>query len=478
MGHGLLFLNRWRIGFVLIIGLAILTRFWNIGHLPLVVFDEVYYTTMATQYLAGTPFIDRHGPGARFIFAALAYVARADASARFEKPITPYGDFPYTLLRMGSATAGVLVVALVMLIGKDATRMPLAGLFAGVLTVFENTLTLLSRYIMGDVFVLLFGLAGLWCYLKKNQVLHGSRAWYGWLGIAGICFGLALSTKMIGGLFLATTWFLFMREEKEQRPSPRTARIFLILLPILVVVGLMTLHFSLLNTSQPVLNVIGTTHPPTVTFFDALRSSEFGYQFGGSYGLLTQRGIEITVGSLLTVAGHLGSESSDLDSPVWMWPFLEKPVPMMILKDEEYFSIIHLLGNPAVWWGGLLALVYALIRRFGYGEVKVLDPFLFGYSFNLAILLLFRRGLLLYSYIPSLIFLILITATVLAYLYQAKPLLVSSMLLLCILTFIFFMPFTYGLPLQEFHIKRRAWLPHWNPLSEEHVRHFIPAQHN
>ena len=460
----------WVIGFWIIGLLAIATRFWGLGRFPLVVFDEVYYSTMATQYLAGTPFIDRHPPTARFIFAALAKFAGANPNARFETTVMPYGDFPYRVLRMGSATAGVLVIVFIMLIGKELTHMPLVGLIAGLLAVFDNALTLFSRYILGDIFISCFGLAGLWCYLKKNQAPAQGTAWYTWLTLAGVSFGLSVGTKITGGLFLATAWFIcYVQDKPSQRLPDRTAVLFLAGIPAVIVVVLMTAHFLLLDAHGPVLNVIGNADPRlhTSAIFEAIRNSHFIHQFGAT-GVVIQRVIEIIVGTLLTVGGHTGKfHALAPTSPSWAWPFLERPIPWVIIPHEHTVQVIHFIGNPAIWWGGLIALIYLLIKRLRHSEYKVADPLLFGYSLNLATLSLPLRQVFLYLYLPSLLFLILITATVLARLYQFRPKTVGTLVALAILTFIFFMPFTYGFPLTEEQIQRRAWLPDWNPLLHD-----------
>lgn len=436
------------------------------------VFDEVYYTTMATQYLAGTPFYDRHPPTARLIFAMLAKLAGADPASRFESTTIPYGDFPYHVLRMGSATAGVLVVVFITLIGKDATGMPLVGLIAGILTVFDNALTLFSRYILGDIFILCFGLGGLWCYIRKNHVPYTSKAWYAWLALSSILCGLSLGVKMTGGVFLAMAWWMWYREKHNQRPPAPIARLFLLILPAVIVIALMTIHFLLLDAHGPVLNAIGHTEPTTIVFFDELRNSTFIHQLGEFRGLIMQRVIEIIIGTLVTVAGHLESQSSILASPAWIWPLMVSPIPLMILQEGQTFQVIHLLGNPAIWWGGLIALVYVLSRRFRYNEYKTVDPFLFGYVLNIAVLSFSRRGLVPHLYLPSLVFLILITATVLANIYQRRPKTTTALIAFSVLMFLFFMPLTYGLPRTQTQIQRRIWLPAWNPLTEEYARRF------
>ena len=51
-------------------------------------------------------------------------------------------------------------------------------------------------------------------------------------------------------------------------------------------------------------------------------------------------------------------------SPWWQWPLLLKPMWYYDapFKAAGTASVIYAMGNPAVWWVGLAALLYVLYR--------------------------------------------------------------------------------------------------------------------
>lgn len=150
--------------FFLIVIAVIITRFWHIGNFDKPVQDEVFYATMASQYLSKTPFVDVHPPAARLIFAFMAKIGGADGTNRFPSKEISYGNFPYGLLRSASAFMGVMFVIFLMLLAKEISRSNLVALMAGFLALFENFFIVYSRYILADIFILTFGIGGLWFF--------------------------------------------------------------------------------------------------------------------------------------------------------------------------------------------------------------------------------------------------------------------------------------------------------------------------
>lgn len=463
----------WHIGFTTIVLAAVLTRLWQIGSFPYAVFDEFYYATMATQYLSHIPFIDYHPPTARFIFTFLAWLGGADPYARFIGPFAPFEGFPYALMRTGSALGGIGLVIFIMLLAKEVTHSPFVGLISGFLAVFENSFVIFSRYIIGDIFLLTFGLAGLWCFWRKNREIWESWSWYVWLTLAGLLFGLSAGAKVSGGIFLACAWYMVYTTERAMRVKTRL--IFLVALPIMTVLILILIHWLLLNPHGPVLNLIGGLEGKgkTVSFFDYVRDGNPLYSVSPLLGLISQRFFETFLAGMVAVAGHISTfYPHSVTSPWWAWPFLEVPMVFTIWPIEDGFAIIHLIGNPAIWWGGLLALAFFLWMRLKKGWFREGDVFLFGYACNLAVMAAVPRKLFLYHYLPSLVFLILITAMVLGWLWKRQRWIAIALLGIVMAGFFWFAPLTYGWPLTEQAILQRSWLPDWNPISEENKQRF------
>jgi len=455
----------WRLGFFLIFALALLTRFWNLGNFSYPVFDETGYATMATQYLGEAAFIDVHPPVARFIFALLAKISGARASDRFPTSEAAYGDFPYWLLRGASALAGVLLVMFIMLLTKEATQSYVAGLLAGFLALFENFLVVQSRYILADIFLVLFGVMGLWFFLKKDREIFKTRKWYLWLVLASVFFSLAIGVKVSGVVFLLTSWFIhFFKTPKTERKTSIFS-VFLVIIPLLVVFTAMFVHFSLFNPEAPVWNHIEVGRESTVTeIFEKLRVQNPFLKFGPQIGLFGERLLESSFGLLLTVASHFEEfEHRDYASPWYAWPFMIKPITVVNESAINGQKTISFFGNPIIWWGGIVALIFILAKRLSKGEFKNADFLILGYVFNLALMALSPRELFIYHYLPSLIFLISITAIALSKIIALRPKISLGLLALVLASFIFFSPLTYGTTLSKAALEWRIWLPSWQP---------------
>src|SRR5208337_1565824 len=69
----------------LLVGCAILTRFWRLGHPAEIVFDEVHFVGQARHYLHGEPFLDPHPPLAKLLIA-LGILMRGDHPASWRFP--------------------------------------------------------------------------------------------------------------------------------------------------------------------------------------------------------------------------------------------------------------------------------------------------------------------------------------------------------------------------------------------------------
>jgi dolichyl-phosphate-mannose--protein O-mannosyl transferase len=128
--------------------------------------------------------------------------------------------------------------------------------------------------------------------------------------------------------------------------------------------------------------------------------------------------------------------------------------------------------HPLLWWGGFIALEIVVWMRLGNRWSKEYDVLAGAFVFYLAMMAILPRPLFLYHYSPSLLFLIILCGIFLAHIYRTHPLVVWVIISLIGLSFLFFSPWTYGLPLTPSEIALRAWLPNWNPFSPLHLQSF------
>lgn len=443
---------RWRSGVVLLLMLAAAARVWRLSDLPFTVFDETHYATLAAQYLSGRPFIFPHPPASALLFAALAWFSSVPFAGEYAEQLAPYGDFPYVLLRTSSALAGTLLVFFIMLLARATTGSTAAGLIAGLLAALDNMLVLYSRLILPDIFLLTYGTAGLLCFLQANRP-DGRRHRSGWLLTSGILFGLAGAVKVTGFIFPAAAFVYatVLRPDRDYAVAVRLVR-YLIVVPAAIGIILMLVHFSLLNPTGTV--YLGADSIAT-DMLDAVREQNPLYRHNQVLGRVSQRLAETVIGYLFTIGYHFDDIQHLAGSPWWMWPYGLKPLPLFAARvPGDTFRMMFITANPVIWWSGLAALAYLIPRRIRQGRANIsLDLMFAGYFLYLFVMALIQRTMFIYHYLPALVFLIPLTALALAKLHTARPLMAAIILASTAASFIYFAPYTYGLP------PDRYWTP-------------------
>jgi dolichyl-phosphate-mannose-protein mannosyltransferase len=66
-------------------------------------------------------------------------------------------------------------------------------------------------------------------------------------------------------------------------------------------------------------------------------------------------------------------------SPAWSWPLIRRAIPYFVAAPGGRYRLVLAVGNPLVWWGSLVAFVYAAqdwVRRRGDAQGVILAGFL------------------------------------------------------------------------------------------------------
>jgi dolichyl-phosphate-mannose-protein mannosyltransferase len=181
-----------------------LARFVLLGQPDRIVFDETYYVADARSYLdtGVEEGFAVHPPVGKWLVAAGIALA---------------GDSPVGW-RAASALAGTLLVLATYLAGRRLLPGIGAAALAGLLAATDGLLVVQSRIAMLDIFLALFVVLGAWFLLVDRDKAGRSPPWRRpALLLAGGCFGLAVATKWAGVLALAaavlalTAWELAAR---------------------------------------------------------------------------------------------------------------------------------------------------------------------------------------------------------------------------------------------------------------------------
>jgi len=141
------------------------------------VFDEVYHARTALQYLRGEPPTEWvHPPTAKLLIALGVW--------RFG-----YHAWAWRLL---PALAGIALAPVFFFLARRVLATERAALLATVLLLADGVYLVQSRTAMTNIFAVLFQVSAA---LFVLQAALGERLHAGWMTAAGLCLGLALSTR-------------------------------------------------------------------------------------------------------------------------------------------------------------------------------------------------------------------------------------------------------------------------------------------
>jgi dolichyl-phosphate-mannose-protein mannosyltransferase len=219
--------NWFSFGLLALFLASLLMRFWGLGRFNTLVFDEVYYAKFAYNYLTQTPFFDGHPPLSKYLIAlSMAIGSRMPFGQEPVNAMVGASFAPWTY-RWLNALMGACLPVLIAGLAYQIRCSRRYALIAGGLAFCDGLLLVESRYALNNVHLLLFGLLGLWAWLNaaKASVSHrgGWRVGivWGWLGLAGVCFGCAAAIKWNGLWFLLTAYGTWLLVHGLQGLAPR-----------------------------------------------------------------------------------------------------------------------------------------------------------------------------------------------------------------------------------------------------------------
>jgi len=399
--------RRWAgwAGALAIAGLAFFLRWWHLGEPSEFSFDETYYAKDAWSML-------HHGYVVEYADNADKQILRGHTTRSWEDGpsmivhpevgkwlialgIKAFGMDPFGW-RIAAAVAGSLMVLVMCRFTQRVTGSVVLGLLGGLLLSLDGLHLVLSRLGLLDVFLVLFMLCGVHCVVADRQWFRrrlrqgdpdrpGLVLWRPWLLLAGVCFGLAVGTKWTAlyplaafGL-LAWAWSAGARRARGERWAwPRSVPLdgvpaFLHLVGVALVVYVATWGGWLAHAheyEQALSDTQYATHDggeawPTASEPDAeglgevtqslrslwhyhhdvyvfhthfLNDSEHSYESGPAGWLLQNRPVGVDA-QLDIQPGEQGCRAEE---------------------GSTCLRQVLLLGNPALWWAGCLALLLAV----------------------------------------------------------------------------------------------------------------------
>ena len=377
-------------------------------------FDEIYHArTGYEHYKHMQPYETTHPPlGKVFISWCIAIFG-----------MTPFG------WRFAGALAGVLMLPGMYLLGRLLIKRSWGGLAACGLMALDLMHFTQTRIATIDSFVVLFIIWMVYFMLRWYFMdFYHTPFWKTLvpLALSGLCMGLGVASKWTGcyaGVILAVIFFagIWRRARlalaaKKIPEKKRTQE-----------------EKAMAQGSGKLLITVASC----LVFFVAVPAliyycSYIPYFAYDGVGVTPKKVIEAAVGTYFTdgrVGGMLGYHSEpgrgmdhDFYSPWYQWPVIGKPMwyASNAFEPTGYESSIMALGNPAVWWGGLIAMAACLLVWISrhVRRDRTLTPFtkdddtrpallLLCYFGQLLPWILVPRGTYIYHYFPCVPFLIL-----------------------------------------------------------------------
>lgn len=339
--------------------------------------------------------------------------------------------------RFFQALFGGFGALLIYLVGKNLFQSKGVGLIAAVLYSLDSFVFVLSRITMVDIFMVDFLLLASLFVIKYAR----SRK-YLFLILVGVFSGAAMSIKW-SGVYIWTfltgvSFFLIYYYEVSQSDTKDRSYIK----SVMDIIPRMALAFGVV----PILVYIATYIPFFYfgnSFLDFLSLQDAMYGYHGA------------------VESHHPYESS-----WWQWPLMLKPVYMHFDDlGEGLRAHIYALGNPFIWWTGCMFFILGTVQAVRKEYPSLIFAVVSVFALWLPWAISPRKITFVYHFLPSFIFVLIISAYFLNRLWGLKSkygkMLVILYLLVAAGVFFYFYPVTAAVPLEVYKHGRYMWLESW-----------------
>lgn len=391
-------------------------------------FDEVYYARTAYEYVHGIGVFEWTHPPLGKLIQAL--------------PVLLFGLTPFTYRLMGSIS-GILLVLVMYIFGKALFKNRGYALLASLFMVFDGFHFAMSRLGTVDTFLVLTILTSyyfMWRYFELSRKDSFKKRML-FLFLSGLMISFSIATKWIGLFALAGLGVIFFIhfyniyiKTKDYKECGKEiinlaigCIINFILIPIIIYVAS---YFLFPIVSSYVVNDFKTLFTITKDMYEY----------------------------------HSKLDATHPFSSLWYtWPVMYRPVWLYtITYPNGIHSTISTVGNVAIWWGGIVGVLYSIYRlvrkkeKFGIIIIAVLLCLYLPYS-------MIGRCMFLYHYFPVLPFTMFALVNLLKGIYEKTKKIWIIFLYLClvIIIFIYFFPVVSGMPIKSSDIESRKWISEW-----------------
>ena len=367
----------------LLLIISFFLRLFRLGIPDAYIFDEVYHVPSIRAISQNN--LDAYNPFAKAPEPNTAYDWLHPPLAKLIQAgsVRLLGDNSFAW-RFPSAVFGTASIAALYFLALTLFNSQPLALLAAAIFSFDNLQLTMSRIAMNDIFVTTWIIFALAFFYRKKFL------------ISAIFTGLALATKH-------SAIFLY---------------------PVFLIFGWRYFYYYVLI-------------PPLIYL---LSYSQF-FLLGGNWQAFIDLHKQIFYYQTHLTATHT------YQSAAWQWPLLIRPVWFYVEYVKNSVANIYNLGNPAVFWGGLVALIFSRNWYLLISYFSLFFPFIFS-----------PRIMFLHHYLPALTFLCLILAQRLNT-FSKKT--ITIIMIITVIIFIFFFPLNTAIPLPNNLLKFWFWLPTW-----------------
>ena len=391
-------------------------------------FDEVYFARSAYEYIHGIPTNEWvHPPLGKLIMMI---------------PVLLFGMSTFAYRLMGNI-AGILMIPVIYSLTKNIFKNRKWAILAAILMTFDSFHFAQTRMGTVDSFLVLFMMLSvlfMYKYIvmdKKEKISKKLKN----LFLSGLFIGCAIATKWTGlyvGLGLAIVFFIHLifqntGKKKNKDKDKDLVKIILCCVLFFVVVPIVIYVLSYL--------LFPMVYPDKVE---------------GISGIIEQTKNMFSYHSKLT-ATH------DFSSKWYTWPVMYKPVWYYVgYYGGNIKSTIVGIGNPAIWWFGIIASIFTLVMAI----LKRRKEDLFILTFILCTwlpYLFIGRVMFMYHYFPTLPFIMLAIVGLIKFITEKikNNSIYLFYVAIVVLLFICFYPVISGMPTTSEYIDSLKWLSSW-----------------
>lgn len=380
----------------LILFFAFFTRFFRLDYPPTFYFDEVYNAFTTIEFIQGN--IDAYEWFHTSPIEGTAYGWTHPPLAKLigSTGILIFGNNAFGW-RVVNAGMGVGVIILIYLITRSLfPDKKYLALLTSLIASLDGLLLVQSRINMNDIVFTFFALLMFYALAKKVNLF-----------ISGVVLGMTLATKWTG-IYLVPMLFVLMIIKKKNLVI---LFLSLFLIPLTIYILSYTQYFLL----------------------------------GGSWNNFVELQREMWWYNTNLKATHV------YGSAWWSWPLNLYPVWYFVEYQGEKMANIFASGNPIIFWGGFLAIIFTI-----YDFIKTRSSSLLiiivGYLIFWLPWTLSPRVMFLYHYTPSVPFLTMALGYQL-YKFKTQPIIFWGVIILIFFFFVFYYPFLTGVLIPKEWIK-------------------------